>query len=101
MKLRNALLILSTLLSACTIHTIDIQQGNVIEQEVVDQLQVGMSKQRVRFLMGSPLLQDPFHENRWDYVYTLRPGTMETVQVRQYVTVYFEDDKLVKIEKKL
>lgn len=93
--------ILSAFTSACTIHTIDIQQGNVIEQEAVEQLELGMSPQRVRFIMGTPLLQDPFHQNRWDYVYYLQDGKHHKATVQQRVTVYFENDKVVKIDKQL
>ncbi|MDH5729340.1 MAG: outer membrane protein assembly factor BamE [Gammaproteobacteria bacterium] len=89
------------LLSACTIHTIDIQQGNVIDKEGLDQLAIGMTKRQVRFILGTPLLQDPFHINRWDYIYTLQPGNTREITKRQRVTIYFENETLVKIDRQL
>lgn len=86
---------------SCTIHRIDVQQGNIIKPELVDQLQPGISARQVRFIMGSPMIQDPFHPNRWDYVYTLQPGDIRKITEHMRVTVYFENDKLVKVEKSL
>lgn len=87
--------------SACTIHRIDVQQGNIIKPEQVAQLKPGINKRQVRFIMGSPLIQDPFHANRWDYIYTLQPGNVRHITERQQVTVFFENDILVRVEKKL
>lgn len=79
------------------IHRIDIQQGNVVTQEMVAQLRIGMNKKKVRFVMGTPIIQDTFHSSRWDYLYTLQEegGSVE----RRLVTVIFnEDDKLINLE---
>ena len=81
----------------CSAYRIDIRQGNTLEAEVVDSLRVGMSKQQVTFLLGTPLVRDPFHPNRWDYVYTFKPGGGE--MTRQHVSLFFEGDELVKIDK--
>ena len=78
------------------VYRIDIQQGNIIDREMVDQLEIGMERSKVRFILGTPLLADPFNQDRWDYVYSLRRGSGE--EVRQRVTVYFADDRLVRIE---
>lgn len=75
------------------IHKFDIQQGNVITQEMIDQLKPGMTKSQVRFIMGTPLVADTFNQNRWDYYYSLVPGKGE--EVREQVSIFFEDDKLV------
>jgi outer membrane protein assembly factor BamE len=72
-----------------------IQQGNVVTQEQVNELQPGMSKRQVRFLLGSPMLTDVFHANRWDYAFTLGEGS--TPSEFRRVTVFFEDDRLVRI----
>ncbi len=93
--------IMSVFLLACTIHRIDVQQGNIIKPEQIEQLKPGLSKRQVRFIMGSPMIQDPFHNERWDYVYTLQPGNVRKIEERQLVTVYFENDVLVKIDKRL
>lgn len=53
------------------LYRIDVQQGNFITQEIVDKLNLGMTKSQVRFVLGSALISDPFHDNRWDYVYRL------------------------------
>ena len=78
------------------VYRVDIQQGNVIEQSMIDKLKPGMDKAKVRFIMGTPLLVDPFHSNRWEYIYSLEPGDGERVQ--RQVTVFFKDDKLTHLE---
>lgn len=72
-----------------------IQQGNVVTQEQVNELKPGMTKRQVRFLLGSPMLTDVFHADRWDYAYTKGKGSTPTETQR--VTVFFEDDRLVRI----
>ncbi len=76
-------------------YRIDVQQGNVITQEMLAQLQPGMDKKKVNFIMGSPAIEDTFHSNRWDYVYTFQPGHKRAE--KRHVTLYFEDDKLVRV----
>jgi len=73
-----------------------IQQGNVVSQDAVDGLQPGMSKSQVRFVMGTPMLTDVFHNNRWDYVFTRGKGSTPTEFQR--VAVFFEDERLARIE---
>jgi outer membrane protein assembly factor BamE len=72
-----------------------IQQGNVVTQEQVNELQPGMTKRQVRFLLGTPMLTDVFHANRWDYAFTKGEGSRP--EERSQVTVFFEDDRLVRI----
>jgi outer membrane protein assembly factor BamE len=74
----------------------DIQQGNVLEQEAVDKLQPGMSKTQVRYIMGTPALTDVFHENRWDYVYTMQKGGGTREERR--VSLFFVDNQLTQIK---
>ena len=78
------------------VYRIDIQQGNIVDREMLDQLEIGMEPRKVRFILGTPLLVDPFNQNRWDYIYSLRRGSGE--DVRQRVTLYFVDDRLARIE---
>ena len=78
------------------VYRIDIQQGNVIEQEMLDKLRPGMDKQQVRFIMGTPAVEDPFHNNRWDYLYTMTEGASRRKQ--RHITLYFEEEKLAYIE---
>lgn len=75
----------------------DVQQGNVVTQEMVDQLREGMSREQVRFLLGTPMLTSGFHPNRWDYVYLLKRGKTGELQQRQ-LTVWFKDNRLAQFK---
>jgi outer membrane protein assembly factor BamE len=77
-------------------HRIDIQQGNAITQDMLDKLKPGMTPSQVRFILGTPLVVDPFHKNRWDYVYRHERGGKMTEQRR--ITVIFEDERLKSLE---
>ncbi|HEY8251508.1 MAG TPA: outer membrane protein assembly factor BamE [Burkholderiales bacterium] len=75
---------------------IEIQQGNYISQEMVAQLKPGMSKEQVRLALGTPLLADIFHADRWDYVYYRdKPGEKRD---QRKLTVFFEDGKLMRLD---
>jgi outer membrane protein assembly factor BamE len=79
-----------------TTHKIDIQQGNYVTQDMISRLKPGMTRSQVRFLMGTPLIVDPFHSDRWDYVYTFqKAGTMKE---QRRIVVIFDSDKLLRIE---
>ena len=82
----------------CSAYRIDIRQGNTLEAEAVDSLRVGMTKQQVVFLFGTPLVQDPFHPNRWDYVFTFTPGGGD--MTRQHLSLYFDGDELAQIDRR-
>lgn len=90
-------------LAACTgmdnrlgfVHKIDIQQGNVIEQELINRLERGMSKAEVRGALGTPLLLDPFHPDQWVYLHTLK---QEDDYVQHNLVLHFRDDALVLVE---
>lgn len=91
----------ATLLGGCSrleerwVHRIEIQQGNVITQEMVDELQPGMNRQQVRYILGTPVLEDTFHNDRWTYLYTTQPAGKKRTQ-RELILV-FNDDKLTQI----
>ena len=74
----------------------DIQQGNFISREMVAQLKEGMTQEQVRFVLGTPLLTDVFHNNRWDYPFRMAKGNGEMTTSR--VTLTFADKKLTRIE---
>lgn len=80
------------------VYRIDIQQGNVITPEMVNQLRVSMSKRQVQFILGAPMLIDPFHAERWDYVYLYNPGSdgIDPVSNKR-VTLEFENDRVTRI----
>lgn len=77
-------------------HKIDVQQGNVIDREVLEKLKPGLTRSQVRFLLGTPLVVDPFRDNRWDYVYNYRSSGKLTAQKR--LTLFFDRDVLNRIE---
>lgn len=78
------------------VYKIDIQQGNVVTQDMIDQLRPGMTRPQVRFIMGNPLLADTFHADRWDYLYSLQPGGGERQQERISV-IFNSNDQLVSL----
>ena len=79
-----------------TPYRIDIQQGNFISQETVAQVKPGMSKEQVRLVLGTPLLTDIFHADRWDYLYWReRPGAKRE---QRKLTVFFEDGKVSRLD---
>lgn len=88
-------------LTACSVtdwrlvHRIDVQQGNVIDQAALNQLRPGMTRRQVQYVMGSPMVADVFHQDRWDYIYRLQPGRGDVTQ--EHVTLYFENDLLARI----
>ena len=100
MRLRFIFLALS--LTACspsilyTPHKMDVQQGNVVTESMLGKVKPGMTKSQVRFALGTPLISDPFHTERWDYVYRYRTDGELTGHSR--LTVVFEDDKLKTVE---
>lgn len=92
-------LTVAILASGC-VYRIDIQQGNLIEEDSMDQVAVGMSRSAVQFLLGTPMVADAFHQDRWDYAYYLRPGRSKLAFQRWFI-VYFENDRVVRIDREL
>ena len=88
-------LFFSQFLASCAYRP-DVQQGNTFEDKQVSQLKVGMSRQQVVFIMGTALLKDPFHKNRWDYLYTYKKGRGKTE--RRLLTLYFKNNRVSKID---
>ena len=78
------------------VYRIDIQQGNEVNQQMINKLKPGMSKSQVAYVMGTPLVIDTFHPERWDYIYTFHPGNGKREQRR--ITLFFEQDELINIE---
>ncbi len=78
------------------VYRMDIQQGNVIEQEMLNKLKPGMEKAQVHFIMGTPTIADPFHDDRWEYIYTFSKGG--NTRQQRHITMYFEEDKLAYLE---
>lgn len=82
--------------NACTVHKIDVQQGNVITQEILAKISIGMEKKQIQRLLGSPMIEDPFHKGRWDYVYRFVVGSSGEVQ-SGHVSLLFKDELLTTI----
>lgn len=80
--------------SACSIHKLDIQQGNVITKQMTEKLKIGMDKGQVRFILGTPSISDPFHKNRWDYIFTL--ATDAGKKEANHIKVIFENNRVVR-----
>lgn len=84
-----------TLVSYTNPYRIDVRQGNYVTQEMVAQLKPGMSRDQVRFVLGTPLVSDVFHADRWDYVYRFQPGRGDLQQRR--LSVFFAEGKLARV----
>ena len=85
---------LLTVLVGCSfpgVHKIDIQQGNVITQDMIDQLRPGMTTRQVRFIMGTPLITDTFHSDRWDYLYSIQ--TAGGTRRQERISLMFDDNQ--------
>ena len=99
-NLKVITLLLSVLiLSSCSIPRIFqvvISQGNLVDQEMLDKLEIGMTESQVKFVMGTPLISDTFYPNRWDYFTSVTQG--ENSYTNQKITLYFKDNKLVSWE---
>jgi outer membrane protein assembly factor BamE len=91
-----AALVFGAVTGCYTGYRMDIEQGNVVTSEQRAQLQLGMGRRETRFILGSPLVKDPFHANRWDYVYTLRDGATGSVD-QERLSLFFENDLLIDI----
>jgi outer membrane protein assembly factor BamE len=92
-----AALALATLSSGC-VYRMSIQQGNFLEGKTVDQLQVGMTRAQVRYLLGTPMVPDAFDKERWDYLYYFKRGRLRTPEQRHLI-VYFKEDKVSKFDR--
>ncbi|WP_412479333.1 outer membrane protein assembly factor BamE [Azonexus sp. IMCC34839] len=91
-------------LSACSYkpgfikeYKIDIQQGNVLSQEMVAQLKPGQTRDQVRYILGTPLVTDIFHQQRWDYVYRFQNGQTGQVESRRFVVFFDADGRLERV----
>ncbi|MBX2808381.1 MAG: outer membrane protein assembly factor BamE [Cellvibrionaceae bacterium] len=97
-----ALGVLIAALSGCSqssilgAYYIDIDQGNLFDQDKVSDIEVGMTPRQVRFIMGTPLINDPFNQHRWDYLYSITHKDQLTIQ--QHIAIFFEDGQVAAIE---
>lgn len=96
--MRLLVLVIPLCLSACFLvpHKVDVQQGNYIDQEMMSKLQLDMTRSQVLFVLGTPLVTDAFHPERWDYVYLV--GKAGDVDRKRGITVVFSENRLIRIE---
>lgn len=85
-------------LSGGCVYRINIQQGNFLDQSAVNQVQTGMTRSQVRYLLGTPMVADSFNKEQWDYIYYLKKGRTGHLDTRR-VTVYFDGDKVARLDK--
>ena len=85
------LIIASLVLASGCVYRASISQGNLIDQDDLDRVEVGMTRSQVRFLLGTPMVDDPFHAARWDYVYYLKIGRKDAT-FKRWVSIEFEND---------
>jgi len=93
----GVLLLPATGLQGC-VYRMNIQQGNYLEGRTVDQLQVGMTRSQVRYLLGTPMVPDAFDKSRWDYLYYFKKGRLHRAEERHLI-VLFQGDKVEKFDK--
>ena len=101
LKILVSVLVLTSLL-ACqskllTVHKIDVQQGNALDAEMVGKVEIGMTQEQVQYILGSPLITDSFHPDRWDYIYLFIPGYGE--KERRQLTLIFDRGEVIEIER--
>jgi len=92
-------IILTTLAaSSGCVYRLNIAQGNLVEQEDLDQVELGMTRNQVRFLLGTPMIDDPFHKARWDYIYFIKIGR-EDATFKRWVSIVFDNEVVSEIRK--
>jgi outer membrane protein assembly factor BamE len=100
MLFRILALTIALSLSACSswVFRIDIPQGNFLEQKDIDKLQIGMSKEQVKFVLGSPVVVDAFNSDTWHYIYSLKSGRSEELNIQKKFILSFDQDSLISAE---
>ncbi len=78
------------------VYQANLSQGNVIKQDDLDQVEVGMTRNQVRFLLGTPMIEDPFHEDRWEYVYFVKIGRDDAI-FKRWISILFNGDRVSEI----
>jgi outer membrane protein assembly factor BamE len=101
-RARNLLILLclatAVVASSGCVYRMNIQQGNYLEARTVDQLQVGMTRSQVRYLLGTPMVPNAFDKERWDYLYYFKQGRLKKPEQRHLI-VFFKDEKVEKFQK--
>ena len=100
MLFRTSIIAIALSLSACSswVYRIDIPQGNYLEQKNIDKIQIGMTKEQVKFGLGSPVMVDAFDKDTWNYIYRFKSGRSEKLDMHKSFTIKFSENKLVSAE---
>jgi outer membrane protein assembly factor BamE len=93
-----AIVLVSLVATSGCVYRQNIAQGNLIEQEDLDQAELGMTRNQIRFLLGTPMIDDPFHRDRWDYIYYLKIGRKDAT-FKRWVSIFFEEGLVSEIRK--
>ena len=88
--------LVGSLVSSC-VYRLDVQQGNLLDQEDIEAVKEGMTRNQVRYLLGTPVAVNPFRDDRWDYMYYLRPGKSRNTRQR-WVIVRFDGDTVSEVD---
>jgi len=100
MRFRVLSIVLTALALTACVYRIDIQQGNLLDDEDIVQIEVGMTRSQVQFLLGTPMVSDSFHRDRWDYAYYFRRGRSPDL-IQRWVVVHFENDRVTRVDRDL
>lgn len=103
---RLSVIAVLALLAGCSVaqgfslrpYRMNVQQGNFLEAKDVDQVEVGMTRSQVRFLIGTPMVADPFNVERWDYVFFFKVGRTRD-EISSRLTIWFEEDRVLRIDR--
>lgn len=98
MKFTPLLLLAALALAGCTVDRLDVQQGNRLDADEIEAVEVGMNRTQVLEVLGTPVLESPFHADRWDYVYYLTEAGRKVEERPRRLTLYFEGDTVARIE---
>jgi outer membrane protein assembly factor BamE len=99
MPFRLTIVLLAGIIAGCasitpSFYKLDVRQGNIVDPELIEQLRPGMSKRQIRDLLGTPLISDPFRQDRWDYVYLYYPSGDRSRGEQRQLTLFFEGEVL-------
>ena len=97
-KMFRLFLLITILNSSGCAYQPTLIQGNLLDEDNIDQIEVNMTKNQVLFLLGTPMINDPFHANRWDYVYFVKIGR-NNASFKRWISIFFDDDKVATITK--
>ncbi len=97
LSLGAAMLVAAALAGGC-IYRINIQQGNLLDADLIEQVEVGMTRLQVRFLLGTPLVSNPFDKDRWDYYYYFKAGKTRE-KTTQHFVVFFDGDEVSRLDR--